>query len=214
MQKMDEAQTAKLLKKYRVPTPRQFVAKNERQAAEYAKKIGYPLVLKIFSPDVIHKTDFRAVLVGLQNEKEVLHGFREIIRNVKKKMPGAKINGVIVQETAIGHEVIIGSKQDPQFGPVIMFGLGGIFVEVFKDVTFRIIPIERKDAQQMIAEIKGAKILHGVRGHRPVNFRALEDCLLAVSRMMWANRKIMELDLNPVFVNEKGVKAVDARILV
>ena len=211
---MDFLQAEKLLKKYRIPTPKQLLAKNEKQAGQFAKKIGFPVVLKISSPQVLHKTDFNGVIVGLQNEKEVTDAYNKIIKEVKRKMPKAKIRGVLVQEMAKGHEVIIGSKQDPQFGPVIMFGLGGIFVEVFKDVTFRIIPIERKDAQEMTEEIKGAKVLQGVRGQKPINFKALEDCLLAVSKMVWGNKKIKELDLNPVFVNEKGVKAVDARILL
>lgn len=211
---MDFMQSEKLLKKYRIPMPKQFLAKNEKQVVEFAKKIGYPVALKISSPDVIHKTDYKGVITGLNNEKEVAEGYDKIIKGVRKKAPRARIKGVVVQEMASGHEVIIGSKHDPQFGPVIMFGLGGIFVEAFRDVTFRIIPIERKDAQQMIHEIKGAKVLGGLRGQGPVNFRALEDCLLAVSKMVWQNKKIKELDLNPVFASAKGVKAVDARILV
>lgn len=213
--KLDERKAFEILKRYKIPVAKRILAKSPEEAGRAAKKIGFPVVMKIYSPDIIHKTDAGGVVLGIKTEQEAKRAYSEIIKKVRKKVRGAKILGVFVEETAEGHELIIGSRQDAQFGPVIMFGLGGIFVEVFKDVVFRIIPIERKDASEMIREIKGYKILEGSRGKGPINFKALENCLLNVSKMIWANRKkIKELDINPVFANEKGVKAVDVRIIV
>ena len=202
-----------LLKKYRIPVVRHSLVKKEEQAVAYAKKIGYPVVLKLSSPDIIHKTDAKAVLVGIKDEKELRKGFQKLLAIAKKKR--AKVDGILVQDFAEGHEIIIGSSRDPQFGPTILFGLGGIFVEVLKDVTFRVIPIDRKDAKEMIKEIKGYKILAGVRGEKGIDFKALEDCLLKVSKMVWSEKKpIKELDINPLFANDKGCVATDVRIFV
>ena len=213
--KLAEFEAKKLLAKYGIPVTKELLAKNPQQAAASAKMIGFPVALKVQSPDILHKTDAGGVLLDLKNCDEVAKGFENIIKNAKAYKKDAKILGVLVQEMVTeGHQCIVGSKNDPQFGPVLMFGLGGIFVEVIKDVAFRIIPFERKDAKEMIAEIKGYVILKGVRGQKPVNFRALEDALLRVSNMVWKNRKIEELDINPLFVSEKGVKAADARIIM
>ncbi len=217
MKNLTENEAKEFLKKWRIPVTKEFLAKNQKEAVRLAKKLRFPVVLKISSPQILHKTDADGVIVDIQNEKEVLEGFDKIIKNAKKYNPKAEIKGVLVQEMVKGHdfrEVIIGSKKDLQFGPVIMFGLGGIFVEVLKDVSFRIIPIERKDAKEMISEIRGYKILKGVRGQKPISFKALEDCLLNVSKMVWKNKKINELDINPLFVNSKRLVAVDARIIM
>jgi len=215
VKKLAEFEAKKLLAKYGIPVTREFLAKNPQQARDFADKIGYPVALKIQSPDILHKTDAGGVMLNLKNCDEVAKGFEKIVKNAKAYRKDAKILGVLVQEmVSEGHQCIVGSKNDPQFGPVLMFGLGGIFVEVIKDVSFRIIPLERKDAKEMISEIKGYKILKGVRGYKPVNFKALEDALLKVSNMVWKNRKIEELDINPLFVSENGVKAADARIIM
>lgn len=214
MKKLGDKEAQKLLKRWKIPCAEQFLTKNPEQAVRFAKRIGYPVVLKVESPDVIHKTETGGVETNIRDEEDVRRAFKGITRNVKRKVPKARIKGILIQKMFDGREVIVGSKTDPQFGPVIMFGLGGIFVESLKDVTFRVIPIKRSDAKEMIKEIRGYKILQGVRGLKPVNFMALEKCLLAVSEMVWRSKKIKELDINPLFANEKGVIAVDVRIIV
>ena len=216
MRKLSDKEAAKLLNRWGIPYTEHFLAESPEQAARFADKVGYPVVLKVESPDVIHKTETGGVEINLRDREDVRRAFSNIKRNVKKNIPKARIKGVLVQKMLEGREVIVGSNIDPQFGPVIMFGLGGIFVESLKDVTFRVIPINRNDAKEMIKEIKGYKILRGVRGMKPINFRALENCLLAVSEMMWKSRKpaIKELDINPLFVNEKYAVAADVRIIV
>ncbi len=215
MKKLTEFESKKILKKFAIPITKEFLAKNPSEAKKFAKMIGYPVVLKIQSPDILHKTEAGGVILNLKNEEGVSKGFEEMMKSARKYDKNAKILGILVQEMIReGRQCIIGSKKDPQFGPVIMFGLGGIFVEVFKDVSFRIIPIERKDAKEMISEIKGYEILKGVRGQKPVNFKALEDVLLKVSDMVWKEKKMEELDINPLFVDSKGVKAADARMII
>lgn len=213
MKKLSNIEAMSILKKYSIPVARQFLAKNQEQAVFYAKKLGYPVVLKISSPDIIHKTDVGGVIVNLKSDDEVRSGFNKIIKSIKKHNPKAKISGIVIQEMVSGHELIVGSKHDSQFGPVLLFGLGGIFVEILHDVTFRLIPIARGDAREMIQEIKGYKILKGARGRKAVNFNVLEDILLKTSKMIAANKRIQELDINPLFANEKHVIATDVRII-
>jgi acyl-CoA synthetase (NDP forming) len=216
MRKLADAEALKLAAKYRIPLAKTILAKNEKQAVLAAKKLKYPVALKIASVDIVHKVDSGGVILGVQDEKSLREGFQKIISSVKKSSPAAKIDGILVQQFVPndGTELIIGSKTDPQFGPVIMFGLGGIFVEVMKDVSFRLAPVERKDVQEMMAETKGYRILQGVRGKKPANMKAIEDLLLAVSKMVWTSKKIKELDLNPVFADEKKAIAVDLRVMV
>lgn len=212
--KLVEYEAKKLLSKYGIPITKEFLAKHPEEAVKFAEKIGYPVVLKIQSPDILHKTDAGGVLIDLKNSQEVRDGFEKIIENAKKYNENAKIIGVLVQEMVKdGHQCIVGVKKDQQFGHVIMFGMGGIFVEVFKDVSFRIIPIEREDAKEMISEIKAYAILKGIRGFKPVNFKALEDTLLKVSKMVMKEKNIEELDINPLFVSSERVIAADARII-
>jgi len=214
MVKLGDSETEKLVRKWKIPHVRQFLAKTPAQAVKAAKRMGWPVALKVSSRDVIHKTDTGGLVLDVGSVKGVERAYKRITRNVEKKNKGAKINGVLVQEMVSGKEVIIGSKQDPTFGPVIMFGLGGVFVEVMKDVSFRLIPITRTDAREMIEEIRSYPILAHSRGQKPVNFRALENCLLAVSKMVWGEKKIKELDINPLFVDSKKAVAADVRILV
>jgi acyl-CoA synthetase (NDP forming) len=216
MKKLGDSKTRAIMKKFRIPFVKQFLTKTEEHAVLHAKKIGFPVVLKISSPDIIHKTDVGGVAIDIGNEEELRDSYRKMMRNVKKKKPRAKISGVIVQEMVPGdsRELIIGARRDPQFGPVIMFGLGGVWVEALKDVSFRLIPIDRKDAGNMIKGIRGHSVLKGMRGQKPVNFKLLEDCLLKVSKMVWKDKKIQELDINPLFINDKKAIAVDARIVV
>jgi acyl-CoA synthetase (NDP forming) len=192
-----------------------LLASSEKEAVALSEKIGFPVVLKIASPDITHKTDAGGVKVGLKNKTEVKKAYADIMNSVRPKYPKAKIEGVTVQAVARpGVEIIIGTFKDPQFGPVIMFGLGGIFVEVLKDVAFRIVPIVRRDAAEMIKEIKGYALLNGYRGHEPANIPTLEDLLLKVSDFVEKNPGIKEIDLNPVFAYKDSAVAVDARIVL
>ena len=191
------------------------LATSRKQATDISADIGFPVVLKIASPDITHKTDAGGVKVGLKNKAEVAKAYGEIMVAAKQKYPAAKIEGVAVQSMASpGIEIIIGMFKDAQFGPVIMFGLGGIFVEVLKDVSFRIVPIARRDAAEMIKEIKGYPLLLGYRGHEPAHLPSLEDILLKVSDFVERTPEIKEIDLNPVFAYKDAAIAVDARIVL
>jgi acetyl-CoA synthetase (ADP-forming) len=210
-----EHESKTILQSYNLPVTHFDVAESAEDAVKAAKKIGYPVVLKILSPDVIHKSDVGGVLINLKNPDEVREGYQTILSKVKKHKANAEIRGVFVEEFATkGIEVIIGALKDPQFGPALMFGLGGIFVEVLKDVSFRVAPITKYDAQEMIQEIKGYPILTGIRGQDPADTEALVDILLQISKLVTDYPVINQLDLNPVFSYPKGAKCVDARIIL
>lgn len=198
-----------------LPVTKGSVVGSEEGAIEAANKIGYPVVLKIVSPQILHKSDVGGVIINLKSDQDVRDGYYKIMSSVKEKMPEAKIEGIFVQEMAPSStEVIVGATKDPTFGFTIMFGLGGIFVEILKDVSFRLVPITRPDAIEMIHEIKTYKILEGVRGMPRADESALADTLLSTSEMLVECPEIKELDMNPVLVYEKGAKVVDARIIL
>ncbi len=200
---------------YGIPVARSELAENEEEALKLAEKIGFPVVLKIVSPDIIHKSDVGGVIVNLKNAKEVGNAYKQILSNVKKHDANAKIIGMLVQEMApASTEVIVGSIKDPQFGPALMFGLGGVFVEVLKDVTFRIAPVNEEEAREMIEEVKAYPLLKGYRGSPPADINAIVKIILATSKLVMEHEEIKELDLNPIMVYEKGAKAVDARIIL
>ena len=200
---------------YGMPITAIKIASSEDEAVKYADEIGYPIVLKIVSPQVLHKSDSGGVLINLKNADEIREGYNKILENVKKHVPGAVITGILVQEMApSGTEVIVGSTKDPTFGNTLMFGLGGIFVEVLKDVSFRIVPIQKVDAAEMIKEIKAYKILEGVRGMPPADQEMLVKILMATSKMLEECPEIKELDMNPIIVYEKGARVVDARVIL
>lgn len=200
---------------YGIPVTRSELAENEEEALKLAEKIGFPVVLKIVSPDIIHKSDVGGVIVNLKNAKEVGNAYKQILSNVKKHTANAKIVGMLVQEMApASTEVIVGSIKDPQFGPALMFGLGGVFVEVLKDVTFRIAPVNEEEAHEMIEEVKAYPLLKGYRGSPPADINAIVKIILATSKLVMEHEEIKELDLNPIMVYEKGAKAVDARIIL
>lgn len=210
-----ETEAKTLCMEYDIPVTRFKLAKDEEEAAKYATAIGFPIVLKIVSPDIVHKSDVGGVIVGIKNLRDVRTGYRQIVKNVKKHNPDAKIAGILVQEMApSGTEVIVGSIKDPQFGPAIMFGLGGVFVEVLKDVTFRIAPITEDEAAEMISEVKAYPLLKGYRNTPPADLKAITKILVNTSRLVTEHPEIKELDLNPIMVYEKGAKAVDARIIL
>lgn len=210
---LTEFEAKKVLRKYGIKTTKDILAHSKKEALQAAKKIGYPVVLKVESSDIIHKTEADAVAVGIESDKELGEVYDKLLRNVKKHKKDARIDGVSIQETLSGRELIVGSSYDPQFGPTIAFGLGGILVEVLKDVSFRIIPITKADALEMVEEIKGYAVLKGVRGRKPANINAIVDVLLKVSQLITENPDIRELDINPLFVDNKKAVAADARIL-
>lgn len=212
---LTEIESKELLKEVGITTTEIKLAASEKEASDFSQKMGFPVVLKIASPDISHKSDAGGVKVGLKNKDEVAKAYKEIMSSVKQKFPKAKIEGVSVQNMARpGTEVIIGMTKDAQFGPVLMFGLGGVWVEVLKDVAFRIVPLTRRDASEMIKEIKGFPLLQGYRGSEPANITVLEDLLLKISDFMEKTPEIKEMDLNPIFAYKDGAIAVDARIVL
>jgi acyl-CoA synthetase (NDP forming) len=212
---LTEIESKQILAEAGIPVASAQLAKTADEAAQLAEKAGFPSVLKIVSPQITHKSDIGGVKMGLASTDEVRKAFDEIVAAARKAEPKARIDGVAVQKMApAGTEVIVGMSKDPQFGPVLMFGLGGIFVEVLKDVAFRIVPLEARDARQMVREIKGFAVLEGVRGQPPADLAALEGLILKLSEFVEAHPEIEELDLNPVFAYADGVIAVDARIVI
>ena len=212
---LTEFESKIFLKQAGIPVIETKLAKTLKEAVAISQKMGFPIALKIASPDIVHKSDSGGVKLSLQNVAEVKAAFKEIVDGAQKINPSASIEGVSVQKMAKpGTEVIVGTSKDPQFGPVIMFGLGGIFVEVLKDVSFRIIPLSKKDALEMIEEIKGYPVLKGYRGKEPADISALVEIILKISKVMEQNPEIKELELNPILAYKKGAMAVDARIIL
>ncbi|EHR77644.1 acetyl-CoA synthetase [Thermococcus litoralis DSM 5473] len=213
-----EYEAKQVLKAYGLPLPEEKLAKTLDEAIKYANEIGYPVVMKLMSPQILHKSDAKVVMLNIKNDEELKQKWKEIHENARKYRPDAEILGVLIAPMLKpGREIIIGVTEDPQFGHAIMFGLGGIFVEILKDVTFRIIPIEEKDAWAMIKSIKGYPILAGARGEPPADMKAIVDMMLKVSQLVDDLKDyIKEMDLNPVFIYPEGEGAVivDARIIL
>jgi 4-hydroxybutyryl-CoA synthetase (ADP-forming) len=204
-----------VLSSYGFSTPKSILGTTEEECAKAANQIGYPIVMKIVSPDIIHKSDAGGVKVGLKNEKEIRSAFREIMDNAKAYKAEASIKGVLIQEMITSaKEVILGAKQDPLFGPLVMVGLGGIYVEVLKDVVFRLAPIDEQEAEKMVNSIKAIKLLKGVRGEAPSDLTSVVDSLLRLSQLITDFPEIEEFDINPLLVLEsgKGVRVADVRI--
>jgi acetate---CoA ligase (ADP-forming) len=196
-------------------TNHECLATSADQAVAGAQKIGFPVAMKIVSPNILHKSDAKGVQLNLRNKTEAHQAFQELMKNARQYKPDADIRGVLVSSMAPkGVEVIIGTKIDEQFGPVIMYGLGGVMVEILKDISFRVLPISRHSAKKMITETKSAPILEGIRGNPPCDQKALVHLLLLVSDLVEAYPDIHEMDLNPVIVHESGLSIVDARILL
>jgi len=212
---LTELESKELLGQAGIPVLETKLARTKKEAVLLSHEIGYPVALKIASPDVIHKSDSGGVKLALNNAAAVKTAYTEILENVSRQYPDAIVHGVSVQKMVRpGTEVIVGTSKDPQFGPVIMFGLGGIFVEVLKDVSFRIIPVDRRDAQEMIKEIKGYPLLQGVRGKEPADISVLVEIILKISSFVDENPQVKELELNPVFAYKDAAVAVDARIIL
>ncbi|GIL19343.1 acetate--CoA ligase family protein [Candidatus Jettenia sp. AMX1] len=212
---MIEPEAKEFINAFGITSTRYRVVSSVADAVQAATFFGYPVVLKIVSPDISHKTDVGGVKIAIRNEEGIRASYEEIMRNVKKKQPNARIYGILIEEMAVpSAEVIIGGLRDFQFGPVVMFGLGGIFVEIFKDVSFRIAPVEEREALDMIYDVKGARVLRGFRGTEPLDILALTQTILQISRIMTSLEEVREIDLNPVLVYQKGIKTVDARIVL
>jgi acyl-CoA synthetase (NDP forming) len=212
---LTEIESKQLLKRAGIPVVEAKLAMTKKQAVSMSRELGFPVVLKVISADVIHKSDSGGVRLGLANSTQVGRAYSDIMSSVMQRHPQAKIQGISVQPMAPpGIEVIIGMSTDPQFGPVIMFGLGGVLVEILKDVSFRIVPVTTRDAGEMIREIKGYPVLAGFRGQRPASIPALEELIVKVSRFIEENPRVRELDLNPVFAYEDKAVAVDARVVL
>ncbi len=204
-------ESMRILEDYGIPTTPARLARSAEEAEDIAGQLDSPVVLKVDSPGIIHKSDAGGVRVGVSQE-EVGKEFREMKERLSRNRPEAKIKGIRIQETVEGEEVIIGLKRDPQFGPLVMFGLGGVYVEVLEDVSFRVTPISAPEARSMIESINGYPILKGVRGNPGVDIESLIDIILRVSKLAEDHPEIHELDLNPVIAGPKGARVADVRI--
>jgi acyl-CoA synthetase (NDP forming) len=211
---LDVAESRRILELAGIPMNKSDLAETPDSAVKIAKRIGYPVVMKIVSPQVIHKTEFGGVRVNIDSDGEVRKVFNEMVAGVHDKLPDAEISGVLIEEMVSGTEFIIGTTVDPQFGHMLMFGIGGIFVEVYKDVSFRLIPITTGDAIDMLGELKGKALLSGVRGFPKADLDKLADLLVNVSELVNKFPEIQEMDINPLMITKNGAIAVDARILL
>ena len=211
------SEAAEVAKAYGIPVLEKPIAKTEEEAALLAENVGFPVVMEVESPQVIHKTEAGAIKVGIESPEEAREAFREIVSNVKSRVPGAEIKGVIVRKMAPkGIEVIVGMHRDPVFGPLVMFGSGGVMVELVKDVSFRVAPLSLEDAREMIAETRAYKLLKGFRGEAECDIDSVIDTLVRVSQLAMDFAEITDIDINPFFVYEKGEGgiAVDVKILL
>gem|GEM_PF-91605 len=211
-----EDASQRILRQAKFPLYRAKFVRNIKEVAVAAKTIGYPVAVKVVSPQVVHKSDVGGVKIGIKNDIELEKAISEMNIEVRQKVKGVKISGYLVGEMVKGQEVIIGLKRDPQFGAVVMLGLGGIYTEIFKDVSFRIAPLSLVDAHKMISELKIYSLFKGSRGAKPLDEDALAKLLVKFADFALANPKIQEIDFNPVMVlpNGRGVKIVDVRIMM
>jgi len=210
-----EPEAKEICRAYQIPIPNFGVAHSGSEAAKLAEKVKFPVVLKIVSRDILHKSEARGVLLDLRSREQVELGYQKIIDNARAYNDSARIEGVLVQHMAPeGIEVIVGGIRDSQFGTTVLFGLGGIFVEVLKDVTFRVAPLDELDSREMIKEVHSYPILRGVRGQPAADEEAIIGILQATSRIMLDNSCVEQMDLNPTMVYGSGASVVDARIIL
>ncbi len=213
--KLLEHEAIEMIKYYGASVAEAKLAKTPEEAGKIADELGYPVVLKIVSPDISHKSDVGGVIIGVNSREDAIEKAKKILENVSKHAPKARVSGILVQKQAKpGLEVIVGGLRDNVFGPVVMFGLGGIFVEVLRDVSFRIAPLSEEDALEMMKEIKAAKILEGFRNMPPVDKKALAKIIVATAKLLEDNPEVDSLDLNPVIAYPDGALVVDARIIL
>jgi len=214
---LPEEESVTILEAYGLPTLPSGLAKSRQEAVSIAERIGFPVVMKVDSDDIVHKFDVKGVLLDVRTAEAAGEGYDSILANVELAKPGARIKGIYLQKmVSKGEEVILGVKRDPSFGVVIMFGLGGLFVEVFKDVSFRVAPIGPRSASEMIREIRAYSMLAGARGKNPRDIRSIEECIQRVAALALDNPEIKELDINPLIVNDEGggCYVADARIML
>jgi acetyl-CoA synthetase (ADP-forming) len=210
-----EHESKKIIQNYQVPVTRENIAHTLDDAVRISERIGFPIVLKISSPEILHKSDVGGIITGLRNASEVKEAYNRIIRNVSEKGKRKSIQGILIQEMILGgNEVIIGATRDPHFGPVVMFGLGGVFVELLDDVSFRLAPFSKDEAMEMIRETRAFKVLGGFRNQKSVDFEHLANILTFIGKIVVDFPEIAEVDVNPLIANENGVTAVDARIIL
>ena len=204
-----------MVKLFGVDVPDYALVKTAEEAVEVSKKIGFPLVLKIASQDVLHKSDIGGVVVNLKNVEEVERNYNKVLDSLKRIVPDARIGGVLIQKQLLeATHLIVGGVYDEQFGPAVMFGLGGVFVELFKDVSFRIAPVTETEAMEMVKEIKAYPVLSGYRGSKKLDIEQVTKTIVNISELITNICIIKEVELNPLFAYEKSVKAVDARIIL
>jgi acyl-CoA synthetase (NDP forming) len=216
---LDELAGKRLLASFGIPVPKSLLVQDAAEAVAACDKLRLPLVLKVVSPDILHKSEARAVRLNVTSDEDLAAACKEILMNARAYKKDARIDGFLLEEMApAGLEVVVGGLRDPQFGPLVMVGLGGIFVEVLADVSFRICPITRLDAEEMLDELKGAALFRGARGRNPVSREAIVDVLLKMGGekglMMMHGDDIAEADINPIIVSESGAVAVDARFVL
>ena len=212
---LNEVESKTLLGSAGIAVNETRLAVSREEAAALSREMGYPAVLKIISPDIVHKSDVGGVRLNLATRAQVTRAYNRMLADVGAACPAARIRGVSVQrQFDAGLELIVGMFRDAQFGPVVAFGLGGTLVEVLDDVALRLVPLRRRDARDMMGETRASAVLDGFRGREPVNRRALEDMLLAVSALAARNPEISEIDLNPVLADARGAMALDARIIL
>jgi acetyltransferase len=212
-----DSESREILTAYGFNIPQARLAETPEEAVQLADEIGYPVVLKIASPDILHKTDVGGVRVGLQNPNDVRDAFDLIMYRSQRYLPEARIWGCLVQQMAPpGLEILIGMNRDPQFGPLVTFGLGGIYVETLKDVSFRVAPLSRTEAGEMVREIRSSALLDGVRGQPPVDQEAIIDAIIRIGQLVIDFPEITELDINPFIAYEKGQGgiAIDMRLIL
>ena len=213
MANLSFAQSKKILSKYNIFSCKEKLVNSKNEAFLFTSKVGFPVVLKIFSPDIPHITEIGGLRRGIENKKELEKAWDDLLKLAKKYKPKALIEGFLIQEEVSGVEIVIGMKRSREFGPVLMFGLGGVLVEVLKDVSFGIAPLSRLAATKMIKRVKGYKILKGFRGRPAVNLEKLIDILVNLSRLSLENQNIKEIDLNPIIVDSKKALIVDTYFL-
>lgn len=210
-----ELEAQEICKSFHISSPATALAADKEHCLSCAGKMGYPVVIKIHSKQIIHKSDAGGVITGIQNAAELDKAYDRLIDNVKKTCPTAVIEGVVVQkQMPKGVEVVVGGLKNDQFGPVVMFGLGGIYVEVFKDVSFRLAPLDKQEALRQIKETHVYKLLQGVRGEKPCDIDALCEVIVNTGRLLSSFPEIKELDFNPVFCYPDGCVVVDARLIL
>jgi len=197
-----------------VRTPEEKHANSREDAVEAARSIGYPVVMKVSSPDISHKSDVGGIVANIKNDREAKNAYESIHANINKRLPAARIKGVIVQKMIEGKEAIVGVTYDPQFGPFITFGLGGIYVEVLRDISHRVAPITPEEAKKMITEIKSYPILLGVRGERVLDIDGIVDVIMRLTQIMQDFDELREIEINPLLVQEHACYAIDALVVI